>query len=198
MRAHLEVWGGGPPQLAALEADRTSVGRAASNDVVLPDPTVSLLHGVVERYPTGFCIKDLGSSNGTFVNGERVLGERRLRSGDEIRLGETRVVFRSEGGSAEAQSTAAVEGPPVLTRREIDVLTALCRPMAAADVFTQPATVKQLAEDLVVSEAAVKFHLANLYEKFGLYEAGESRRVRLANEAIRRRAVSLADLRKQS
>src|SRR5438067_4606155 len=33
MRAHLEVWGGGPPQLAALEADRASVGRAASNDV---------------------------------------------------------------------------------------------------------------------------------------------------------------------
>jgi len=49
-----------------------------------------------------------------------------------------------------------------------------------------------------VSEAAVKFHLANLYDKFGLSEhqdGAPSRRVTLAAEAIRRRAVTIADLR---
>ena len=76
-----------------------------------------------------------------------------------------------------------------------EVLVALCRPMASGMAFAQPATVRQLAQEFVVSEAAIKAHLANLYDKFGIYEAGESRRVRLANEAIRRRAVSLADLR---
>ena len=55
-----------------------------------------------------------------------------------------------------------------------------------------------MAGELFVSEAAVKFHLANLYDKFGLSESpegGPSRRVTLASEAIRRRAVTIADLR---
>ena len=72
---------------------------------------------------------------------------------------------------------------------------ALCRPMASGAAFAQPATVHQLAEEFVVSEAAIKAHLTNLYDKFGIYEHGESRRVRLASEAVRRRAVTLGDLR---
>ena len=51
-----------------------------------------------------------------------------------------------------------------------------------------------MAEALVVSEAAVKFHLGNLYDKFGIIEEGGSRRVRLANDAITRRAVTYAEL----
>ena len=62
-------------------------------------------------------------------------------------------------------------------------------------VFTQPASIRQLASELFVSEAAVKFHLTNLYDKFGLQETSASRRVQLANDAIRRRAVSPTDLR---
>lgn len=56
-----------------------------------------------------------------------------------------------------------------------------------------------MASELFVSEAAIKFHLANLYDKFGLSEQAEggapSRRVTLASEAIRRRAVTIADRR---
>jgi DNA-binding NarL/FixJ family response regulator len=55
-----------------------------------------------------------------------------------------------------------------------------------------------MAAELFVSDAAVKFHLANLYDKFGLTDpkdGGPSRRVTLAGEAIRRRAVTIADLR---
>ena len=52
-----------------------------------------------------------------------------------------------------------------------------------------------IAEQLVVTEAAVKQHLLRLYDKFGVYDSGERRRVRLANEAIRRGAVTLSDLR---
>jgi DNA-binding NarL/FixJ family response regulator len=48
----------------------------------------------------------------------------------------------------------------------------------------------------VVSEAAVKQHLAHLYDKFGISDGGERRRVRLANEALRRGAVTIALLRK--
>ena len=185
-------------RLVELTADRSALGRAASNDVVVElDPSVSRLHAVIERYPTGFCVRDLGSANGTFVNGERVVGERRLRTGDEIRLGNSRLVFYVPGDER-CDTTAVTEGPPALTRREHEVLVALCRPLFAGAAFNEPAGIRQLAAELFVTEAAVKFHLANLYDKFGLTEragTGQSRRVTLANEAVRRRAVSIADLR---
>ena len=67
--------------------------------------------------------------------------------------------------------------PPELTRRERDVLAALCRPALESDVFTEPASVRQIAEALVVTEAAVKQHLMHLYDKFGIRETGERRRL---------------------
>ena len=82
---------------------------------------------------------------------------------------------------------------PELTRRERDVLVALCGPALAADVFTEPASVREIAEVLVVTEAAVKQHLLHLYDKFGIAESGERRRVRLAREAIRRGALADAE-----
>ena len=73
------------------------------------------------------------------------------------------------------------------------MLAALCRPALEADVFTEPASVRQIAVTLVVTEAAVKQHLLHLYDKFGLTKTGERRRIRLAKEAIRRGAVALPD-----
>ena len=72
---------------------------------------------------------------------------------------------------------------PELTRREIDVLTSLCRPALSDDAFVAPATARQIAEDLVVTEAAVKQHLLRLYQKFRIAE-GVNRRTRLANEVV--------------
>jgi DNA-binding transcriptional ArsR family regulator len=57
-----------------------------------------------------------------------------------------------------------------LTPRERVVLVELCRPLLSANVFTQPASVREIAEVLVVSEAAVKQHLGRLYEKFGVVD----------------------------
>jgi DNA-binding NarL/FixJ family response regulator len=75
------------------------------------------------------------------------------------------------------------------------VLLALCRPLLNRDMFTEPASIRAIADELVITQAAVKQHLANLYDKFGV-AAGEShRRARLANDALRRGAVSLSQLR---
>lgn len=194
-QAYLEVWTAKGTELVVLGPERATVGRSPANAVALElDPAVSRLHSVIERFDAGWCLRDLGSSNGTFVNGERVLGERRLRGGDELRVGNSRLVFRLRGSSP-GTATAAAEGPPRLTGREHDVLVALCRPIGTGDAFTAPATVRAVARELVVGEAAVKFHLANLYQKFAISHPGEDRRARLANEAIRRGAVHLADLR---
>jgi hypothetical protein len=59
----------------------------------------------------------------------------------------------------------------------------LCRPALSDDAFVTPATAKEIAGDLVVTEAAVKQHLLRLYTKFRVPE-GASRRTRLANEVI--------------
>lgn len=191
---YLEVWEPKGSRLIPLEGDRITVGKAPANDVALVDPSVSRLHGVLERIGSAWCIRDLNSRNGTYVNGERILGDRPLRQGDELRLGHTRLIYRSRGYVA-ASATVGVEAAPVLTRREHEVLVALCRPMLEEDVFTTPASTRQVAADLYISEDAVKQHLARLYDKFNVVQSGENRRARLANEAIRRGAVTLADLR---
>jgi predicted component of type VI protein secretion system len=177
-----------------LEGDRSTIGKAAENDIPLADdPTASHLHAVLERFAAGWCVTDLGSSNGTWVNGERIWASRRLRDGDEIRVGQTRLVFRDPLAGAGA-ATEAEQGPPALTTRERDVLVALCRPLLARDMFTEPASTRAIADDLVITQAAVKQHLANLYGKFGIASGDDHRRARLANEALRRGAVSLSEL----
>lgn len=193
METYIEVWGPEGSRLVPLDGETLAVGRADTNDIVLADPTVSKLHAVFVRYASGWSVRDLGSSNGTFVEGEQVIAERRVGPGDEIRCGATRMVLRAkEAGSL--TDTVRAEPPPLVTRREKDVLIALCRPMGGGDAFREPASVRDIADSLSVSEAAVKQHLSNLYNKFGLHDPGEGRRVKLANEAIRRRAITPADL----
>jgi pSer/pThr/pTyr-binding forkhead associated (FHA) protein len=171
------------------------VGKDTENDVTVPgDPTVSRLHAVFERFPAGWCVTDVGSSNGTFLNGERIWAQQRLRHGDEVRVGRTRLLFRNSADVGHTVTEGEGESPP-LTKRERDVLVVLCRPLLARDLFTEPASLKEIAADLVVSEAAVKQHLANLYDKFEVGDELTHRRTRLANEAIRRGAVTIGDLR---
>jgi pSer/pThr/pTyr-binding forkhead associated (FHA) protein len=178
-----------------LTADRSTIGKAAENEVALPDDaTASHLHAVLERFAAGWCVTDLGSSNGTWVNGERIWASRRLRHGDEIRIGQTRLLFRDPLTAAGAPTEAEL-APPGLTPRERDVLVALCRPLLARDMFTEPAPTRAIAEELVITQAAVKQHLANLYDKFGVGAGDDHRRARLANEALRRGAVTTAGLR---
>jgi hypothetical protein len=193
---YLEVWGPAGPKLVPLEAERLTIGKAASNDVALSsDRMVSRLHAVLERFPAAWCVRDLGSSNGTFVNGERIWADRALRHADEIRIGKTRLVYRQDASREAATQTEKAKAPPELTRRERDVLVALCRPVLSGDVFTEPASIREIAQKLFVTEAAIKQHLLRLYDKFEIYEQEERRRVRLANDAIRRGAVTVADLR---
>ncbi|MDQ3896936.1 MAG: FHA domain-containing protein [Actinomycetota bacterium] len=195
MASYLEVWKPEGPELVPLDGDRITIGSHDSNDVVLSaDRTVSRLHAVLEVFPAGWSLRDMGSRNGTFVNGQKLAGERVLGPGDEVRIGRIRLVLRG-GGHGEHTATDAAQPPPALTRRERDVLVALCRPVLSGDVFTEPASIRAVAAELVVSEAAVKQHLLNLYDKFTIYDA-DNRRLELANQAVRRGAVSVADLRR--
>jgi len=73
---------------------RTTLGRHPANTLRLADREVSKEHAVIERAGNTYLVKDLGSSNGTYVNGRRIR-EHRLKDGDEITLGNSRLTFRS-------------------------------------------------------------------------------------------------------
>jgi hypothetical protein len=189
---HLEVWTASGRTLLPIGAPRSIVGSSRESDLVVDDPSVSRTHLLLEQLGGAWFIEDLGSRNGTYLNGQRVTRRRVVRPGDEIRLGVARVVLRgvvSGGGPA----TSVVDEPPVLTRRERDVLVTLCQPLLAGDPFTEPASIREIAATLFVSDAAVKQHLANLFDKFAIVE-GDRRRLRLANAALSSGALSLGDL----
>jgi len=194
MEPFLEVWKRSGREVHALGEQTVTIGRGQDTVLRLDDSEVSRLHAVVQKVAPGWSIRDLGSRNGTHVNGERILGERVLRPDDEIQVGGVRLFFRAEGVAGSLTLTRPAGHAPSLTRREQAVLQALCRPIALGDVFTEPASVRQMAASLRVTETAVKYHLTNLYLKFGIPDDGDRRRVRLANEALRLGAVALSDM----
>jgi len=88
-----------------------SLGRHPSNTIQLLDKIVSKEHCTIEQRGDHFVLRDLGSLNGTYVNGERVVGEARLGHGDDIALGSTRA--RYDDGSGPVVSPPAPAASPV-------------------------------------------------------------------------------------
>lgn len=195
--ATLERYGPAGHDLVMLDEGRgrISVGTSAQNDLVIDsDAAVSRVHAVLEHVGPAWCITDVGSSNGTTVNGERIFGPRLLADRDEIVIGRTRLVVRDAGARGDV-TTEPLRAPPVRTPGEQRVLVELCRPVLSGQAFTPPSSVRAIADALYVTESAVKQHLDRLYDKFGIQvDAGGSRRVLLANEAIQSAAVSRKDL----
>lgn len=166
-----------------LQPEVTTVGRGSYTDIRLADPSVSVLHAEIVRRGPYFYVSDLGlSRNGTRVNG-RLIARKLLSDGDALTFGSARCricgIMADEVTDAEPPKSAA----PELTRRELDVIASLCRPAMSDDAFVTPATAREIAADLVVTEAAVKQHLLRLYSKLRIQE-GQNRRIRLANEVI--------------
>jgi len=161
------------------------------------DPTVSRLHALITRRPTGWCVQATASTNGLYVNGTRLAPGtlQLLVTGDELRCGErTIIVFHTLGETADDRSrTQTARQSPELTPGDRRVLLCLCSPVLDGDTFTPPATVAAIASELCVTESAVKQQLGRLYLKFDVAE-GTDRRVRLANEALTCGAVRLSDL----
>jgi predicted component of type VI protein secretion system len=80
--------GPNPGKSFPLTKDELSLGRDISNDIVINDAEVSRHHARIYRQAGGFVLEDTGSTNGTFVNGQRLMGPHMLRPGEMILLGE--------------------------------------------------------------------------------------------------------------
>jgi pSer/pThr/pTyr-binding forkhead associated (FHA) protein len=172
-----------------------TVGRQPPADLLLDwDDQVSRLHARFEWADGAWELVDDGlSRNGTFVNGERLSGRRRLSDGDALQFGTTAIAFRSpEPGAGEPAAGAAGVNLSTSQRR---VLTALCRPYGGSSGFASPATDEQIAEELFLSVGAVKTHLKILYAKLGVEELPQNEtRVRLVERAFSAGLISERDL----
>ncbi|MBM3933537.1 MAG: FHA domain-containing protein [SAR202 cluster bacterium] len=90
-QARAELWVQGRPQNGSrivLSKGVTWIGRATTNNIVVEDSGVSRQHAGIREDRAGYWIKDMGSTNGTYINGLRVRGEgQRLQDNDRIELG---------------------------------------------------------------------------------------------------------------
>jgi len=103
------------PREFALRGRRITIGTAIGNDLLLTEPTASRRHAAIERRWTGWRVIDLGSSNGTYLNGRRIAGTAHINRGDEVRFGDARFVVIATGDDpvrlvAEREQTSAHAG----------------------------------------------------------------------------------------
>lgn len=182
------------------ERQRITIGRSPQADLALSwDAEVSRLHAAVEYLGAHWTIVDDGlSRNGTFVNGDRVAGRRRLAAGDRIRVGTSMLSFHDYTGEvddATRTSMASLPSMRSLTETQRSVLIALCRPYRGNAEFASPASNQQVAAELFLSVDAIKTHLRALFSKFGVEDLPQNqKRVRLAGLAIQSGIVSPRDL----
>src|SRR4051812_10500424 len=176
-----------------------TIGRSSGCDIRLAwDERVSGVHAGLDLVGHDWTLVDDGlSRNGTFLNGERLNGRRRLRDGDTFVLGSTSFRFRdtSRGSTqltkvGEQLVTAASLSP---TQRQ--VVTALCRPYKHDDPYATPASNQQIADELFLSVDAVKTHLRMLFQKFQIENLPQNqKRVKLVERVLGLGLVSRKDL----
>jgi hypothetical protein len=189
--------GDGAQQLVALDRERLLVGRAPGSDLQIAwDPRVSGVHAHLERHGPSWVLEDDGlSRNGTFVNGDRLRGQRTLRDGDVISVGDTTIGFRHPvNAQVLATVTVPTVAPPEVSDAQRRVLVALCKPLGG-DSRSAPATNEQIADELFLSLSAVKGHLRVLFARFGLDGAPQNqKRLLLAERALQTMVVRPTDL----
>jgi DNA-binding CsgD family transcriptional regulator len=174
--------GDGIQHLIPLAGERLTVGRSPASGLALPwDAQVSRTHASLECIDGVWTLLDDGrSTNGTFVNEERVQGRRTLRHLDVIRVGATRLRFHDPSETTDSKLTevASHAAIPAVTPAQLRVLIALCRPAEG------PASNDEIADELTVSIDTVKTHMRALFDAFSLQASAPYRKrfelVRLA------------------
>jgi predicted component of type VI protein secretion system len=166
--------GDGTQHLVALSGEEITLGRSPTCGIALPwDAQVSRSHASIECLDGVWTVLDDGrSTNGTFVNEERVQGRRPLRHLDVIRVGATRLRFHDPSQTTDSKLTeVASQGVvPSLTPAQLRVLVALCRPADG------PASNEEIAEELTVSIDTVKTHMRALFDAFDLQASAPYRK----------------------
>jgi pSer/pThr/pTyr-binding forkhead associated (FHA) protein len=177
--------------------ERLTIGRRPETDVALPwDHRASRLHAQLERVGGEWVLVDEGlSSNGTWVGETRLVGRRRLRDGDIVRVGGTLIAFCAPH-EAPMGATAADDShqPLSISPAQRRVLVALCRPALGGGAFAAPPSNVEVAQELFLSVDSVKTHLKALFEAFELDDVPQGqKRATLVERALRLGVVTARD-----
>jgi predicted component of type VI protein secretion system len=114
-----------PGKIFTLDRSELTIGRDTTNDIVINDAEVSRKHARILLQGGGFVLEDLGSTNGTFVDGQRLMGPHGLRPGELVMLGEN-ISLSFEASQFDPNATVVASAPPmrespqpVTTREEL-------------------------------------------------------------------------------
>ena len=144
--------------VAEIVRQRLTIGRSARNDLCLEDPFSSRLHAEVRQRDDGIWVSDLGSANGTYLNGQRLVAPARLRNSDRIRIGETEIEFseRADTAPARAQTSILYAEPQVAAPSPEATITAESRHSASNLISaldsTQQTQVKGVMTNLAIEQ----------------------------------------------
>jgi pSer/pThr/pTyr-binding forkhead associated (FHA) protein len=94
-----------------LSADKVTIGRVEDNTFQIAEASVSSHHCEVFLRGSDVVVKDLNSTNGSFINGEKMTGEAVLKPGQTLRLGQIELKLEAEGAPASAPSASAAPAP---------------------------------------------------------------------------------------
>jgi pSer/pThr/pTyr-binding forkhead associated (FHA) protein len=171
-------------------AGSVTVGRRPEADVPLAwDPEVSRLHAELEFKAGEWTLCDDGfSQNGTYVNGLRIHGRRRLVDGDLVRIGQTSIAFCDPGLSGLGVTLAPGElgVAPKFSEQQQRILRALCRPLMGDGEGVKPMPDPDIAAATGIPEEIVSTELDHLGRAFGLQDMPASdRRAEIALLALR-------------
>jgi pSer/pThr/pTyr-binding forkhead associated (FHA) protein len=192
----------GQQQIVALDPGSSplSIGRSSAARIrVAWDRRVSRLHAELRYVGGHWTVSDSGlSRNGTFVEGERLNGSRRLHDGDQVLVGATKLTFRNplaDGATSLPTATSDERERPHVSPAQRQVAVALCRPFKDEDTFVRPASNEEIAAELNLSVATVKTHLRGLYRAFGLDSLPQGdKRLRLVERLLSTNTVSEQEL----
>ena len=176
-----------------------TLGRRDEADISIPwDPEMSRLHAELELRAGEWTVSDDGlSQNGTWVNGLRLSGRRRLADGDLLRVGRTIFAYCAPTGSATVGPTLVpgeLSATPRFSDQQQRVLRALCKPLFADGEGINPATDEEVSEATGIPLVAVVSELDHLGRAMGLEDMPHGdQRAEIALLAMRSGLVSADD-----
>jgi pSer/pThr/pTyr-binding forkhead associated (FHA) protein len=124
-------------RMCELHTDRTTIGRVEDNTFQIADPSVSSHHCEVHLRGSDIVIRDLNSTNGSFINNEKIT-EQVLKPGQTLRLGQVELRLEAEGapGAASVSAPAPARSTPAPAKKQVDATMLIPRGVSLEELET--------------------------------------------------------------
>lgn len=159
---------GNSPLIIPLEKKETLIGRSKGCNLILQAPSVSRKHSLIKIIAEDVYLEDLGSRNGTYINGVRLECETLLRSADIIRLGEMEFTFQTDLPEEEDEDDSEKTQIDIKKQQESNFVTKFNLSSREEEVFyllIKSLKIKEISNKLFISQGTAKNHVLSIYSK---------------------------------